>query len=95
MIPYCVVVYLSNILYQYTVAPRPNINVHCSPLHVNVEQRTLIWVAEFVRDVLGTIDTTLATSVKDDFMSYLVMGHLCSNVLLNVVLLNYSIVEFL
>lgn len=54
------------------LAPRPNVYVHCCPLHVNIEQKTLIWMAEFVRTVLGTIDTSLATSVKDNFMSYLV-----------------------
>ena len=53
-------------------APRPNVYVYCCPVHINFDQKTCVWVARFARAILGTIDTTLAVSVKNDLLVYLV-----------------------
>ena len=56
------------------LAPRPNVYVYCCPVHINFDQKTCVWIARFARAILnfGTIDTNLATSVKKDFVVYLV-----------------------
>ena len=55
-----------------SLAPRPNVYVYCCPIHINFDQKTCVWIARFARAILGTIDTNLATSVRNDFVVYLV-----------------------
>ena len=53
-------------------APRPNVFVYVSPLHINVDQRSCLWLVEFVYGVVKTINMELAVSVHDEGKSYMV-----------------------
>ena len=46
--------------------------VYVSPLHINVDQRSCLWLVEFVYGVVKTINMELAVSVHDEGKSYMV-----------------------
>ncbi len=57
---------------HFVVAPRPNVFVYFTPLHVNVDQHSFLWLVQFVYGVVMTINMKLALSVHDEGKSYLV-----------------------
>lgn len=52
--------------------PRPNLNIFFSPLHVNIDQRSCLWLVEFVYGVVHTVNMTLAISAHDEGKSFIV-----------------------
>jgi len=65
--------YIVYVMYSlFVAAPRPNIFIYFSPLHVNVDQRSCIWLLEFAYGVVKTINMELALSAHDEGKSYIV-----------------------
>lgn len=52
-------------------APRPNVFVYISPLHINVDQLSCLWLVRFVYGVVRTVNMELAVSVHDEGKSYI------------------------
>lgn len=52
--------------------PRPNVFIYFSPLHINVDQRSCLWLMEFVYGVVHTINMELAVSVHDEGKTFIV-----------------------
>ena len=46
--------------------PRPNAYIYMSPIHVNVHQESILWLAEFIHGVIATVNVDLAKMAMEE-----------------------------
>eukprot|EP00731_Ephydatia_muelleri_P006094 Em0003g342a len=51
--------------------PRPNAYIYMSPIHVNVHQESILWLAEFIHGVIATVNVDLAKTAVEEGNAYL------------------------
>ena len=52
--------------------PRPNAYIYMSPIHINVHQESILWLAEFIHGVIATVNVDLAKTAVEEGNAYLV-----------------------